>query len=129
MSRRIVFAIAVAGAGIVLLAVVGRVEAGRHARAESRELRGIVAAVGPLDNPSLDAYRVLEAFDCLLYKRGENPFALEVCVDAQGRVVEAIDRRGDEPSVASLREAPGDSTVHIDRAEVERLIRRMGGTP
>jgi hypothetical protein len=129
VSRNTIRAVALVGAGIALLAVAGRVEAARHARAENRDLRVIVAAIGPLDNPSLDAYRVLSAFDCLLYKRAANPFALEVCVDDDGRVVEAIDRRGTEPSVATLREDPSASTVRMDRAEVERLIRRMRGTP
>jgi hypothetical protein len=128
VSRRVVIPFAV-GAAALLLVVIGRVEERRHAHAENRHIRAIVAAVGALDNPTLDAYRVVSPFECLLYKRGSNPFALEVCVAASGRVVEAIDRRGVEPSVASLREDPGAATLRVDRAAVQRLIRRMGGTP
>ena len=43
--------------------------------------------------------------DCLLYKRGSNPFALEFCFDGAGRVIEAIDRtrRSARASGASAR--------------------------
>jgi len=50
----------------------------------------IRALVGRLDSPSLDRYRLLPYFSGLLYKRQGNPFALELCIDAEGRVVEAI---------------------------------------
>jgi hypothetical protein len=119
---------AVAGAIAVLavLVVVGRHEGARHARHENRKIAEIRRLVGPLDSPSLDAFRLLPQFSCLLYKRHGNRFALELCVDGQGRVVEAIDRRGKTPRIASLREAPQDATVRVDRAEVDRLLRKLG---
>ena len=107
MKRRAALA-AVAGAVVVLavLVVVGRHEGTRHARQENRKIEAIRRLVGPLDSRSLDAYRLLPQFSCLLYERDGNRFALELCVDAQGRVVEAIDRRSRTPRIASLREAP-----------------------
>jgi len=121
--------LAVAGAVVLALAalvVVGRHERSRHAASENRKIAEIRRLVGPLDSPSLDAFRLLPQFSCLLYKRRDNRFALELCVDAQGRVVEAIDRRGRTPKIASLREDPSHATVRVERAEVDRLLRKLG---
>ena len=83
--------------------------------------------IGPLDSPSPTG-RVLEGFDCLVYGRGDVRFALEVYVDDDGRVVETIDRRHGERHIASLREDPAGSTIRVDRALVDRLLRMMGAT-
>lgn len=82
--------------------------------------------VGPLDSPALSGFRVFPAFDCLTYRRGNNVFALELCVDSTGRVVEAIDRRSYDRRIWSLRFDPSASTVRVNRAEVDRLLRKMG---
>jgi len=126
--RRPLALAAVAVAVLAVLVVVGRHEGSRHARAENRKIEEIRRLVGPLDSPSLDAFRLLPQFSCLLYRRGGNRFALELCVDAQGRVVEAIDRRSRSPRIGSLREAPQDATVRVDRAEVDRLLRKLGAS-
>jgi len=120
-------------AGAALLVVlgvlipVGRWEARRHARSELVGIRSVLAAIGPFDQPSLDAYRknVGPGLDCLLYKRGSNPFALEFCFDPAGRVVEGYDRRGRSPKIWSIREDPSASTINVDRPRLERLIARL----
>lgn len=91
-------------------------------------MRHIVALVGRLDNPSLNEYRIdIDfKFDCLLYGRGANRAALELCFDRSGRVVETVDRRSSSPKFASLREDPKASTIRFDRAEVVRLLKRLG---
>jgi hypothetical protein len=88
MSRRrlvwaVVAAVVIAGA----LIAIGRWERDHHATNEMRGMRKVLAAIGPLDNPTLSMYRVNVGFgfDCLLYKRGANKFALEVCFDKSGR--------------------------------------------
>ena len=129
MNRR--RAVAWAVGCILILAVlipIGRWERADRAHVQARGLRKVLAAIGPLDQPALDAFRHLERFDCLIYRRGRNPFALELCVDHSGRVVEAIDRRSGEPRIWSLRDDPRRSTVRVDLAEVERLLRRMEKT-
>ena len=86
------------------------------------------ALIGPLDSPTLSGFRVLPGLDCLVYRRGRNPFALELCVDPQGRVVETIDRRRYDRTISSLRYDPSASTLRVDRREVDRLLRKMGAT-
>ena len=91
-------------------------------------MRRTFAAVGSLDNQSLSAYRIdIDfRFDCLIYRRGSNRLALELCFDRAGRLAEAIDRRSRKEKIASLREDPGASTIRVSRAEVVRLLKRLG---
>jgi hypothetical protein len=125
VRRRLAVA-AAAVVALVALVVVGRHERSSHAASENRKIAQIRSLVGPLDSPSLDAFRLLPQFSCLLYERDGNRLALELCVDARGRVVEAIDRRRRTPRIASLREDPSHATVRVDRAEVDRLLRKLG---
>jgi hypothetical protein len=125
LTRRAAAAIAIVVAAVALVAI-GRWERSRHVSDELRGMRDVRAAVGQLDNPSLDSYRVsLVPFDCLVYRRGSNDFALELCIDEDGRLVEAFDRR-DGFHVWSLREEPTASTIRIDRQEVDRLLHKLG---
>ena len=115
-------------AALIAPVFVGRWEAGHHARSELAGMRKTLAAVGPLDNRTLTAYRINvdSQFDCLIYKRGLNRLALELCFDRTGRLVETIDRRSGQPKISSLREDPGASTIRVDWTEVVRLLKRLG---
>jgi hypothetical protein len=120
----------VLAAGVLVVAValvaVGRWERSHEARREMNGFRIVHRLIGPLDSPSLSGFRVFPAFDCLTYRRRQNPFALELCVDKQGRVVEAIDRRRYDRRIWSLRFDRSASTDRVDRGEVDRLLRKMG---
>ena len=130
MRRRWLVIAGVAALVLLLLIPVGRWERNRHARNELAGIRRVLAAIGPIDEPSLDAYRVGvgRGMDCLLYKRGSNPFALEFCFDGAGRVIEAIDRTGSSPRISSIREDPTASDIHVDRTKALALIARMKST-
>lgn len=129
IARRQIALGAAALLALAVLALFGRAERARHDRAELRGMRAVVRAVGTLDSPALDSYRTgLVPFDCLLYRRGTNPYALELCIDEQGRLVEAIDRRHGL-RFWTLREEPQRSTIRFDHAEVERLLRKLGVPP
>lgn len=114
---------------LVALIPVGRWERGRRADEEQEGMRSVLAAVGPLDSPSLAGFRVLARFDCLVYRRPGNRFALELCVDDGGRLVEAIDRRSGNPRIWSLRDDPTESKIRLDRRRVDALLVRMGVPP
>jgi hypothetical protein len=113
----------------LVLVGAGRLERSHHADIQNARIAKILAAVGPLESPTLDAYRVRGDFDCLIYRRGTNPYALEVCVDQRGRVLEAIDRRNGEPWVGSVREEKSLATNHVSRVRVERLLKKMDAQP
>jgi hypothetical protein len=122
-TAAVVVAAVVAAAALV---VVGRHEGATSAASQVRGMERVLALVGPLDSPTLSGYRRQPGFDCLVYRRGSNPLALEVCVDPQGRVVEAIDRRRYVRRIYDLHFDPGASTLRVNRAEVDRLLRKMG---
>jgi len=129
MTRKhVLVAAMVALLALAALAVIGRAEAAHRGREQSRGIARLAAEVGALDSPSLDSYRYFSAdVQCLLYRRGGDPFALELCIDGHGRVVEAIDRRtAPEPRIWSLRDDRSRSSVRVDRVEVNRLLREMG---
>lgn len=124
MRRSAAAAAAVAVA--VLLVLVGIWERSRHAGSEIRGMRTVLAEIGPLDGSTLSRFRYLPRFQCLLYERGGDVYALELCADAEGRVLEAIDRRDTPPEIWSLREDPTRSTLRVDRAQFDRLLLRLG---
>jgi hypothetical protein len=111
---------------LALLVGVGRWERSREIRHQAAGMRHVQALIGPMSNRNLSGFRVLPGFDCLVYRRGPNPYALELCVDRAGRVVEAIDRRTVDRKIWSLTFEPATSPVRVDRAEVDRLLARMG---
>lgn len=121
---RSVVAAAIVVAAVVLV-VVGRWEGRHEAHREVAGFHIVQRLVGPLDSPSLSGFRVFPTFDCLTYRRGSNVFALELCFDHSGRVVEAIDRRRYDRRIWSLRFDPTASTDRVDPALVQRLLRKM----
>lgn len=130
MSTHRVAAVLVAAALVlVALVLVGGWERERHADEQIRGMERVLGAVGPLDGPTLSAFRYFDRFQCLAYRRESNPVALEICVDAEGRVMEAFDRRSGDSKIWSLREDPTRSTLLVDRQEVDRLLVRMGVPP
>jgi hypothetical protein len=137
MRRRPRAVAVVSVAAILALIPIGRWERQHRADAEVRGLQRVLATVGPLDapmcptdspspTPCLKGFRVLVNFDCLVYQVGETPYALEVCADHVGRVVEAIDRRSGDPKIWSLRDDPTSSDVRVDRREFNGLLVKMG---
>jgi hypothetical protein len=110
---------------IVALALVGRWERQRWVDSQLRGMRRVVRLVGPLDQRSLTGYRVLPSFDCLVYRRGPDQLALELCVDRTGRLLQAVDRRGGARRYYDLHSDPGAASIRLDRAEVDRLLRKM----
>jgi hypothetical protein len=129
MGRRVVAGLLATLLVVAVLVALGRWERNRHADEQTRGMQSVLVAVGQLDGPTLSAFRYLPKFQCLAYRRERNPLALELCFDAVGRVVEAIDRRSGRPEIWSLREDPTRSTLRVDRSQVDRLLVRMGVPP
>jgi hypothetical protein len=125
MSRRVVVAAAVVIVAAMGLVAVARWERSRHADHENAGIQRVRSEIGELDGPTLAGFRVLEDFQCLIYRRNGRTFGLELCVDWNGRVVEAMDRRNGDGEIWSLREDPGRARVHVDRRVFERVISTM----
>ena len=123
--RRLWLTAAVSVLAIAAFAAIGRREREHRADVQSSGMRAVLNQIGPLDSPELRGFRIFVNFHCLVYKRGRNDFALELCVDRHGRVVEAIDRTDGTAKVWSLRDDPTQSELVVDRGEVDELLRRM----
>jgi hypothetical protein len=123
--KKVVFAVLSVLVAIACVVAVGRWERARQIRHEAAGMRMVLGLIGPLDNSTLAGFRVLPAFDCLTYDRDRNPLALEICVDPAGHVVEAVDRRTIHRRFWTLQFEPSASPVRVDRATVERLVRKM----
>lgn len=80
------------------------------------------AAGGAIAANSLSGYREAE-LDCLFYESGRHPFALQLCFDEEGRLVETVDRRGGAVQYVSL--APADAETRVDPADLDRLLRSL----
>jgi hypothetical protein len=110
----------------VALVLVGRWERRRWIDEQLDGMRKVQALVGPLDQPKLYGYRVTPQLDCLVYKHEGITLGLELCVDKSGLLIEAIDRTGPTWRYYSLRAEPSAAVIRLDRAAVERLLRKMG---
>jgi hypothetical protein len=123
--RRVV--VVAAGALIVCAAAVvgGRWETHRFERSEGARMRAVWQLVSH-SQPA--AYRLAAPVDCLLYARGKDPFALEVCFDSAGRLVDVIDRRDPANSKRwSLRFDTGAAPLTVAPARLLKIFQRIGG--
>jgi hypothetical protein len=113
----------------VLLVVAGRYENAHAAKAQVNGMTDVRALVGPHWATDADAYRMSHGFDCLLYKAGPDPFALELCFDQTGRIVSAIDRRTSSPKFWTLQFDPSESTLRENPKTVTAAFIRAGAIP
>ena len=109
----------------VAVVVVGRIESNRAVNAQLdgiARVRGAALATGKRP----DAYRLTPTLDCLLYGVGPNPYALELCYDHSGGLVEAIDRRRSTHVFWDIEYSPADARIAISPLRLSDTLRAMG---
>jgi hypothetical protein len=121
----------VAVAGLFALVPLGRWERGDADRKEVAALERTRALVGDvLASPRLAAYRLTTKADCLLYRFGGDPYAVELCFDGRGRLVTAIDRRRrDHTRIASVAYRPSLDPRPAIPQSLFALFQRLGAIP
>jgi hypothetical protein len=122
MTRRVVGI----GLGVVvalaLLVAVGRWEEHHAARTELAGMRNVLAAIGgDIDSPRLSGYRYGPP-DCLAYHDRTMLLALQLCFDSEGRLVQSVDRRPEQPRYSSLEYQSSLSTIRFPRKRIDRLL-------
>jgi len=111
----------VAIAVLALLVAVGRWEERRAARKEIAGMRTVLTAIGGnIVSPSLSGYRY--GPDCLAYHDRVMLLALQLCFDSEGRLIQAVDRRPDQPRYYSLEYKPSLSTIRFKRKTIDALL-------
>jgi hypothetical protein len=123
-------AIGLAGlAALALLVAVGRWEQRRAANKELAGMRTVLAAIGgEIRTPKLSGYRYGPP-DCLAYLDGRLLLALQLCFDRQGRLVQAVDRRPDQPQYYSLEYKPSLSTIRFPETTIAKLLQVAANPP
>jgi hypothetical protein len=107
---------------LALLVAVGRWEEHRAARKEMAGMRIVLAAIGgDISSPRLSGYRFGPP-DCLAYHDRVMLLALQLCFDSQGRLIETVDRRPDQPRYSSLEYEPSLSTIRFPRSRIDKLL-------
>ena len=121
MRRLVVVGVAVL-ATLALLVAVGRWEQDRAAKKETAGMRTVLDAIGgDIRSTRLSGYRYGPP-NCLAYHTRDMLLALQLCFDAEGRLIESVDRRPDEPRYSSLEYEPSLSTIRFPPAEIDRLL-------
>ncbi len=119
--RALVTAVAIVAAAAVLVGV-GRWEQHRAARTEMTGMRSVLAAIGgDIDSKRLSGYRYGPP-NCLAYHDGTMLLALQLCFDSEGRLIQSVDRRPDQPRYSSLEYEPSLSTIRFPPAQIDRLL-------
>jgi hypothetical protein len=122
--------------GIALMAlalVLGRWEEQRNVEEARSGLAAAYFAVGGrIDAPTLSGYRPAYdpniaptpglPMDCLFYELDGEPYAIQLCFDARGRLVEAVDRRGGEARYRTLQAMPEEARISVDRSVLDGLL-------
>jgi hypothetical protein len=115
-------AVALACVAALVLLALGHWERNRAASRANAEMRGVFDVVGSsLTSRRISGYR-LGPPDCLAYEVGPVPYALQLCFDEQGRLVETVDRRAGKPMYASLTWQPSLASLRFRPADVRALI-------
>jgi hypothetical protein len=110
----------------LLLVVIGRHERSHEQAATSAGIARVRAAIGPsLSKPGPDDYVLEPGRSCLLYGVGDRTYALELCFDPSGRIVEAVDRRGTTSKFYSLVEEPGAARLHANPKLIDSLLKTL----
>ena len=122
MSRRAWVIVAVAVVVLVALVPIGRWEERRAAREQVAGMQSVLDAVGGnIVSRSLSGYRYGPP-DCLAYFDQKVLFALQLCFDSEGRLVEAVDRRPAQPHYYGVEYKPTLSTLRFSRTKIDKLL-------
>ncbi|NUR74873.1 MAG: hypothetical protein HOQ28_01135 [Thermoleophilia bacterium] len=106
----------------VVVVIVGRAERNSERQKNLDGIAAVRTLVGSRIDRPID-YRTPPGLSCLIYRSGARAFALELCSDPGGRVVEAVDRRGSLPRFYSITSEPDRATLTMPPQKVQRLIK------
>jgi len=110
--------------GAVVLVALGRIERRSEQRHNVDGIARVRALVGGNVAHPAD-FRQSTGLSCLLYGGPQRVFALELCIDPSGRLVEAVDRRAPVSKFYSVTSEPSAARQRLDPGLVARLIAEL----
>ena len=85
-------------------------------------MRAVLAAIGgDIRSTRLSGFRVGPP-KCLAYHTRDMLLALQLCFDSEGRLIQSVDRRPDQPRYSSLEYQPSLSTIRFAPARIDKLL-------
>ena len=121
MKRRVIVTAVATVVLAGLLVAVGRWERERAVRRENAGLAAVFAAVGPLRTARPTGWRIGPP-SCVAFSTPQNALGLQLCFDAQGRLVESVDRRGAQPVYSSLVDEPSAAKIRVPRSLIDSML-------
>jgi hypothetical protein len=120
-------AVLVAFVAVLLVGAVayGRDEGRQAVAAQQRGMLEVRGAVGRgMLRPALAIYDTSGLLECLTYIRAGKTAALELCFDATGRLIEAVDRRHGE-TIWSLRWGRSHAPLRVAPRALDKAVNRL----
>lgn len=116
--RRVLVLVLIAAVVLGALAALGRAERARWIESQRDGVQGVLDAVGgrflvrTVSDTFDDVWR--PGVSCIRYAEGGDPYAMQLCFDGRGRVIEAYDERSGKVVIYDLHVEPDESRLRID---------------
>jgi hypothetical protein len=119
-------------AALAVLAAAGRAERAHWIGTQRDGMNDVMQTIGGrfLVRTVSDVWDNIErpGISCLRYSYGGDPYAMQLCFDPHGRVVEAYDERSGKVEIYDLHEEPAESGLRIDPRQLKRIRRYVVST-
>ena len=120
-------AIVAAGLAVLLVVVAGRHESRNATATQLRGIESVRARVGPdILGPKLRGVARVGVLKCLLFAEGDYAFALELCINGDGRLVRAVDATGSaEERIWDISGSPASGPVLLEAGHLDDPSRTL----
>lgn len=130
--RRTALVVAAALVLLAVLAAAGRAERAHWIDTQRAGMNDVVRTIGGryLVWSVSDVWDNVErpGISCLRYAYGGDPYAMQICFDPHGRVVEVYDERSGKVEIYDLHEEPSESGLRIDPKWLKQIRRYVVST-
>jgi hypothetical protein len=130
--KRAALVVVVAAAALAVLAAAGRAERAHWIHTQRDGMNDVVQTIGGrfLVRTVSDVWDNNErpGISCVRYSYGGDPYAMQLCFDQRGRMVEAYDERSGAVEIYDLHEEPAESRLRIDLAQLKQIRRYVVST-
>ena len=130
--RRLLVVTLAAAVALAALAAVGRAERARWIDEEREGITAVVEGIGgrfisrTISDTFDDYWR--PGVSCVRYAEGADPYAMQLCFDPRGRLIEAYDERSGGVVIYDLHVEPVESGYQIPLRDIKSIKRFVRAT-